>query len=67
MKNRSRKVIIAITAILTFGTLFAVKGSMYRHHWQHRSEQCKGDWHKHHGEKADFKKADNEIPEGSNN
>lgn len=40
MKNRSRKVILVITALLTFSVLMAAKGKMYRHHAQHYSEHC---------------------------
>jgi len=40
MKKKSRITIIAIAALITFGSLFALKGGMYRHHWQHHSEHC---------------------------
>ncbi len=40
MKKKSRSTIIIVTAFITFGTLFAVKGSIHRHHWKHHSEHC---------------------------
>ena len=66
MKRKSRITIIVVTALITFGSLFAIKGGMYKHHWQHHSERCTEVDHENNKSHFQFEKADEEALDQSN-
>ena len=66
MKNRSSIIIIIVTAVITFGTLFAVKGGMYSHQWRFQSQHCTKDVHEDTKNDFQSEKADEEGLDQSN-